>query len=155
MISLKRLLMFGMIMFLASSLSFADDAADTTTTEPPCSIPEFHQYDFWLGEWDLTWGEGDSAGSATNIITTELGGCVIEENFSSSDNEPFIGKSLSVYDVKSGMWKQTWVDNTGAYLDFVGEFKDGKMSFWRTEQKDGKKIMQRMVYYNIEENKRT
>ena len=27
----------------------------------------------------------------------------------------------------AGKWKQTWVDNEGGYLDFVGESKDGQM----------------------------
>jgi len=150
-IKMTQILLFTLIL-LVSPITFADSDTAGTDAVPPCSTPEFHQYDFWLGQWELTWGEGDNAGSGTNIITAELGGCVIEENFSSSDEKSFIGNSLSVYDIKSGMWKQTWVDNSGAYLDFVGEFKDGEMFFWRTATKDGKEYKQRMVYFNIEEN---
>jgi hypothetical protein len=37
------------------------------------------------------------------------------------------GQSVSIFDASPRKWKQTWVDNEGAYLDFVGEFKDGQM----------------------------
>jgi hypothetical protein len=55
--------------------------------------------------------------------------------------------------VRSGKWKQTWVDNQGSYLDFTGEFKDGQMILGReVQKKDGTKIMQRMVFKNITPN---
>ena len=39
---------------------------------------------------------------------------------------PLRGLSVSLFNARSGKWQQTWVDNEGAYLDFVGEFKDGR-----------------------------
>jgi hypothetical protein len=55
--------------------------------------------------------------------------------------------------LKPGKWKQTWVDNQGAYLDFVGEFKDGQMILQReTTGPDGKAFLQRMVWKNIAAN---
>ena len=57
---------------------------------------------------------------------------------------------MSVYVPRLKKWKQTWVDNSGGYLDFTGEFETGKMILSRDFfNKDGKKISQRMVYYNI------
>lgn len=41
------------------------------------------------------------------------------------------------------------VDNSGSYLDFTGGFTDGKMILSRAFQKDGKRIQQRMVYFDI------
>ena len=47
-------------------------------------------------------------------------------------------------------WKQTWVDNEGGYLDFVGEFKNGQMILAREATRpDGTKSLQRMVFKNI------
>src|SRR5438445_581393 len=50
-------------------------------------------------------------------------------------------------------WKQTWVDNEGGYLDFIGEFKDGQMVLAREAvRRDGSKVQQRMVFKNIGRN---
>ena len=54
---------------------------------------------------------------------------------------------------RAGKWKQTWVDNEGGYLDFVGEFKDGQMILGRAAVRpDGTKALQRMVFKNITHN---
>jgi hypothetical protein len=63
---------------------------------------------------------------------------------------PMRGTSVSVFDARAGKWKQTWVDNQGGYLDFVGEFKDGQMILQREGVRpDGTKALQRMVWKNI------
>lgn len=41
------------------------------------SNPE-NQFDFWLGEWNVTWGED---GKGTNHIERILEGKIIQENF--------------------------------------------------------------------------
>ena len=86
--------------------------------------PELRQFDFWLGEWDLTWGE---SGRGINRITAVLDNRVIQEEFDGTPSTPLRGLSVSTYNAQMGKWQQTWVDNTGSYLDFVGEFVDGKM----------------------------
>ncbi len=88
--------------------------------------------------------------SGANIIHKILGGCVIEENFSTSGANPYSGKSLSVFDAKNGKWKQTWVDSGGEYLDFVGEFKDAKMMLGREFIEGNKTIRQRKIFSNIQ-----
>jgi hypothetical protein len=63
------------------------------------------------------------------------------------------GTSVSTFDVRSGHWKQTWVDNEGGYLDFTGDSKNGQMILQREfMQKDGTRVMQRMVWKNISAN---
>ncbi len=115
----------------------------------PCNIPEMRQFDFWIGEWDLTW---DDTSKGVNIITAELDNCVIEENFSTLGDSPFKGNSVSAYNKRTGKWHQTWVDNSGGYLDFVGEFRDGKMILTRTAvDTAGSEFLQRMVWHNISE----
>lgn len=102
------------------------------------------QFDFWLGEWDATWAED---GKGTNRIELAFDGKVVQENFTAPD---LIGMSVSCYDVERGLWCQTWVDNSGSYLDFTGGFEDGKMILIRDAIVKGKKCKQRMVWYNIE-----
>lgn len=126
----------------------ASSHADTTSTAPPpCSGLEYRQFDFWLGTWALSW-EG---GTGTNVISSEMGGCVIEENFTTSDDQPFVGNSLSVYDARSKTWKQTWVDNSGGYLDFEGGMVGDSMILARSfVDTSGTTRWQRMVFFNIE-----
>ncbi|MCQ3939461.1 MAG: hypothetical protein DPW18_20810 [Chloroflexi bacterium] len=102
------------------------------------------QFDFWLGEWDCAW---DEDGKGTNHIRRILDGRIIQENFSAPDLK---GMSVSVYDLERQLWCQTWVDNTGSYLDFTGVFEDGRMILVRDAIVKGEACKQRMVWYNIE-----
>ena len=134
-------------------LAGSSTAQQTTATPPnPCAVAEQQQLNFWVGEWELTW-PGNQPGEVqhgTNSIRHILDGCIVEENFSGGADMPLRGKSVSVFDTPSGKWKQTWVDNQAAYLDFVGEFKDGQMILGReVTRPDGSKALQRMVFKNI------
>ena len=108
------------------------------------------QFDFWLGEWELSWKdkEGNNQ-SGKNKVERILGGKVIQENFNGTTAIKLVGKSWSVYNNRSGKWHQTWVDNEGSYLDFSGEFKEGKMILSRSFTSQDKTVFQRMVWYNI------
>ena len=121
----------------------------------PCSEPEQKQLEFWVGDWDLAWPgqNGGEAGHGTNSIKRVMDGCVVQENFSGEKSMPLRGTSVSLFDARSGKWKQTWVDNEGSYLDFTGEFKDGQMVLSREFTKpDGSQVQQRMVFKNITPN---
>ncbi len=74
---------------------------------------------------------------------------MIEENFASNDTDPFVGRSISVYDKQSGKWKQTWTDNRGAYLDFVGGWEVDRMVLSRNVITDTVQYIQRMVWSEI------
>ena len=113
----------------------------------PCTSPEARQFDFWVGEWDLAWGE-DKKGS--NSISLEYGGCVIQEKFNGSPGANFKGMSISVYNERIDKWQQSWGDDQGSYFALVGEFKDGEMVLIH-EQPTGEGL-NRMRFYNIEEN---
>ena len=115
-----------------------------TVSEPP----ELRQFDFWLSEWDLTWADG---GKGTNCVTAVLDNRVIQEEFDGTPAIPLKGLSVSTYNIGLGKWQQTWVDNSGSYLDFAGGFADGKMTLSREAMLEGKRFIQRMVFYNITE----
>lgn len=126
-----------------------------TESPAPCSSQEARQFDFWLGEWDLSWpaeqtgGEGDERGTGTNHIERLFGDCAIEENFATDDGG-FQGHSVSVYDSAAGIWRQTWVDSAGAYLSFTGNL-DGEVMELRTEpvERDGQTVVSRMIFTDI------
>jgi hypothetical protein len=138
-----------LLLFVPSLLS------QQSTPRNACAAEQQRQLDFWVGEWDLTW-PGKTAGEVgrgTNSIKRILDGCVVEESFSGEDSMNLRGTSVSTFDGNAGAWKQTWVDNEGGYLDFVGEFKGGQMILQREALlKDGTKFLQRMVWKNIAAN---
>jgi hypothetical protein len=102
--------------------------------------------DFWLGTWSLSWGED---GTGTNRIGRILDDRVIEEAFAgSSPRGVLLGRSLSVLD-EDGSWRQTWVDSSGSYLDFIGVEAEGRIAFERTSTSDGVAVVQRMVWLDV------
>lgn len=136
----------AVLLFSALAVSAEDVPAN------PCATSQQRQLDFWVGDWKLTW-PGDKARETvqgTNHIVRILDGCVVQENFDGGPAMHLRGTSVSTFDARSGKWKQTWVDNEGGYLDFIGEWKDGQMILAREGVgPDGAKILQRMVWKNI------
>lgn len=116
-------------------------------------------YDFWVGQWNLTWDDGEGkTGRGTNNIIKILDGKVIQENFEALAGKfkGFKGMSMSVYSPQRKTWKQSWTDNQGGYFDFTGGEKDGNLTFETAKRdKDGTWSQQRMVFYNISENSLT
>jgi hypothetical protein len=98
-------------------------AQETAPAPPPCSGPEHRQFDFWIGEWDVTRPDGAAAG--TNRITSILGGCVLHESWKAA-NGPHAGQSFNILG-RDGRWHQTWVDNGGLLLELVGGLEEGRM----------------------------
>lgn len=124
-------------------------------TTRPYSSEQAHQFDFWLGDWDLSWPAEQSGGEAgermagRNSITMLFGECVLEENFTTVDGA-YRGHSVSVYDERAGLWRQTWVDSAGAYLSFVGGTESGDMvlSTEPVETEEGV-VVNRMVFTEV------
>ena len=115
----------------------------------PCQAPELEQLAFWVGDWDATWpgAKGQPVQHGRNTIERILDGCGFQEHFTGPQG--FVGTSISSWSKQSG-WRQTWIDNQAAFMDFTGG-KDGTtFIFGRDATKpDGTKIKQRMVFKNI------
>lgn len=130
---------------LALSVLFAGSCLAQAPVPTGCDSKEARQFDFWLGDWALYY----QGGSSFNRITASHGGCVIQEHFTGAPGSKLNGLSVSAFDRNAGRWKQTWVDNTGAYLDFTGGFADGRMVLEREAEQAGRKFRQRMVFQDI------
>lgn len=108
------------------------------------------ELDFWLGTWDVSW-EG---GHGTNRLERILGGAVIHERFEEAENGSgtgtLHGESWSVFEPARALWRQTWVDNQGGYLDLVGDRVDGWFAFTRDAPERGERARQRMVFRDVE-----
>jgi hypothetical protein len=92
------------------------------TPPQPCSAPQSHQFDFWIGDWDVYVPSGKIGG--TNRIE-RMYGCVLHESWKSASIE---GQSLNVFDPERAVWHQTWIDSTAGLLVIEGAFRDGSMT---------------------------
>lgn len=88
----------------------------------PCAAEPFHQFDFWLGEWDVHGARGGPPGR--NSITSLHGGCVIQESY---QNGRYSGMSMNYYDQAEGTWNQLWIDNGGLVLRLSGSWNGDSM----------------------------
>ena len=116
----------------------------------PCEDPEFHQFDFWLGDWDVT-STGPGVAQGTSHISNEMGGCVVWENWTSAGNSGYFGKSYNTYNVNLQRWEQYWVDNAAGTMFFHGTLKDGVMDYWTDEipQPNGDKLLRHLQFFNL------
>jgi hypothetical protein len=108
------------------------------------------ELDFWLGRWAVSW----QGGHGTNRLERALDGAVIHERFEEADDgsgtSALHGESWSVFEPARALWRQTWVDNQGGYLDLVGDRVDGWFTFVRDAPERGEGARQRMVFRDVE-----
>jgi hypothetical protein len=128
-------------------LLLAQAAAVPPTTPPPaCTGPEHRQFDFWVGEWQVTQtGKRDVV--ATSLIEKLYGGCAVRENWMPIKGT--VGGSLNNYVREDGRWHQTWVDSSNSRVEFSGGLTDGRMvltGFWKGVNGPGKDALIRMTY---------
>ena len=134
---------------LALTLSLAVapvQSAVGQNTPPPgqaCAASQYHQFDFWIGQWEVTLPNGKHAG--TNDIQPILGGCALRESWKGAGGSD--GTSYNAWDARRHRWHQTWVDNQGGLLVLEGAFADGKMVLeGETVDSAGKKQRQRITW---------
>jgi len=70
---------------------------------PPCDAPQFREFDFWIGDWQVFKPDGTVAG--TNRIEQEYGGCVLHEHYQTAKG--YSGESLNTYDLGRKRWHPT------------------------------------------------
>lgn len=85
-----------------------------------CGSREDREFDFWLGSWDYHQG---TLPVASNEITKEGNGCLVEEHF--QDPTGVQGRSVSLFSRIDGQWHQTYIDSAGTFLVLVGRL-DGR-----------------------------
>ena len=89
--------------------------AQISPAPQPCLNEEYRQFDFWLGTWDVEDAAGNAAGQ--NIITSEEGGCLIVERWTSVHGGT--GQSYNFYDPGTKEWRQVWI-GSGSVIDYSG-----------------------------------
>jgi hypothetical protein len=87
--------------------------------EEPCTGPEHRQFDFWVGQFNVTSPGGLPVPSD---ITLEPGGCAVFENFANGN-----GRSINVFHPSDGMWHQTFYFSNGQRAVLIGGLVGNEM----------------------------
>jgi hypothetical protein len=131
---------------LLLALQSTPNAAPAATPPPPCAAPEFRQFDFWVGEWDV-FPNGKDNQVAHSKIEKLYAGCAIRENWMPLKGPG--GGSLNGYNPSTKSWHQTWIGAAPGHVDFDGGFADGKMvltGMWAGVNGPGQDALIRMIY---------
>jgi hypothetical protein len=140
-----------MRVFILPILLFMGQISLVQAQNAPCSSPKASEFDFWVGDWELTWGD---TLHGKNRIEKMFGNCTIHENFE-DPKTGFLGQSWSVYNSNYNQWQQTWVDNNGGYIVLTGGMAGDTMVLITAERTVPerisltRKMQNRMLYYNI------
>lgn len=115
-------------LLVLSSLACAQTPATSSPSSSAskaatCTDAKHHQFNFWIGEWDVTNPAGKAAGHSR--IDAILDGCVIMENWTGAGGSN--GKSFNIYNATLDRWEQYWVDNGGTRLMLSGNLVNGAM----------------------------
>ena len=102
----------------------SSDSAPVKPLTKPCVAAEHRQFEFWIGDWEVTTPDGKPAD--TNLIESIFGGCVLHENWRGRGGSS--GQSFNVYDAKRKVWHQTWVDGQGGLLILEGSCAKSTMT---------------------------
>lgn len=112
----------------------------------PCETVEQRALDFWVGDWSVSRAD-TGAKVAESKIEKLFAGCGIRETWM-----PIVGAgggSISAYDTQARLWRQSWVDSTGAWVDFSGGVVEKAIvltGLWRNYVAPGKDALIRMTY---------
>lgn len=110
--------MRGFTISLISGVAIANIALAQSedTPPPPCSTEPYHQFDFWLGDWEVI-AEPNGTIAGFNSITREENGCLILERWESIGGGT--GQSYNYYNPATQKWRQVWISQ-GAMIDYEG-----------------------------------
>lgn len=114
--------------------------------QPCLQKPEYRQFDFWVGDWDVKNAQGQLLG--TNTIERVVEGCLLVENWTGALGGS--GKSFNFFDAAKGKWHQTWVGFQGGILQLDGEYKDGALHYTgATRYTAGQETLERLTFFNL------
>jgi hypothetical protein len=74
-----------------------------------CNAPENRQFDFWIGDWDVSDFDRSDKLVARVRVSPILDGCALQEDY--EDTAGLRGRSISIYDASRKVWQQNWVTN--------------------------------------------
>lgn len=118
-------------MLIAAMLLLAAQSATPAPAQPParppshpCATPQHRQFDFWIGAWDV-YPTGTTELIAHSLIERRYNACAIRENWMPLRGQG--GGSFSAWRPGTNNWRQTWVDSSGAWVEFTGGMEGAAM----------------------------
>ena len=118
----------------------------TPLPSPHCDATEYHQLDFWIGDWDTFETDASSGPPMARARVEPIAlGCAIHELYEQDDG--LVGDSILSYDPVRKQWQQTWVTNFGSIMVLWGNFEDGALVLeGEAHLRDGKSVRQRITW---------
>ena len=109
----------AVLFFIISALSEAQ------AQSYDCMGSDTHrQFDFWLGQWQVTDADGTTV-YGENEITLSERGCALREQWRSSRGGT--GSSINYFNPVDGLWHQHWVDSGASIIHISGGMKGNSM----------------------------
>jgi hypothetical protein len=112
-----------------------------------CDDSQHHQFDFWVGSWDVYDPKGHVI---AHSLVEPVYGCGIRENWMPF-NRPG-GGSLSIYVPADQHWEQFWIDSSGIRVLFRGGWDGRSMVIagtWPTKPDAATGPLARMTYSRL------
>ncbi len=117
-----RILENDQLVKLKGSPGYAEVLDQLDSNAFPCRDPKYHEFDFWLGTWEVKTANGVVAG--TNSITAKESECMLLEEWTSATGGT--GTSMNFYDAVAEHWTQIWISK-GLQLKISGGMENGSM----------------------------
>jgi hypothetical protein len=144
------------IIFICCLLTAAISSAVAQTQalpQRPCSsIPEYRQFDFWIGDWEVYAPNGNVAGQSR--ISMILDSCIILEEW--TGGKGYAGKSFNSWNAVKHEWQQTWVDNAGGSTQYLrGTGEAGKITYFADNEMgaNGKTFLRKLTFNKLSDEK--
>ncbi|WP_443749187.1 hypothetical protein [Asticcacaulis solisilvae] len=102
---------------LAGLVLAALPAMAAAQTPGSCTSAESHQFDFWVGKWEVFPAAHPQTKVADSLIEKLYADCAVRENWMPLKGPG--GGSLNAFVAEKKAWRQTWLDSSG-FADFTG-----------------------------------
>ena len=133
---------------LGTGAVFAQTPAPAASVRPPAPAPLNHEFDFWLGEWNVTTPDGQPAG--TSRIESVAGGRALYENWEGvlqpNGQAGGNGKSLNAWNAPKKQWQQFWIGSAGGVLELAGGLVKGSMVLSGEHTARGRSLTERITW---------
>ena len=133
---------------LATSFCTAPPAF-AAETQGCASATESRQFDFWLGDWNVTY-PGATIPSSSQV-SLDLGQCLLVESWHGGKGHS--GKNMFAYSSDDKKWHGMFADNQGRVHVFEGKVSSGDAEFFgRSPAADGQAVLNRIRVVRVGEN---
>lgn len=134
------------ILCVLSLVGFGLWAASSKAPRISSAPRETRQFDFWLGEWDVTSPDGRLWGSS-KIERVADGYGLLEQRFGEMAFENTSGFSLNAWNTEKKQWQQFWIGETGTLLELKGGLDaEGRMVLEGEHTADGQRVFNRITW---------